>query len=146
MNLIKQTILHDPENGIHGNCLSAVLSSLLHIPICDIPVFSNDDTWVKDLNAWLRPLNLAYLSFDGSSDEWLKTLGIEGLYHEIGGPSPRYEDTLHACVGKDGELLFDPHPDNTLLKEVESFGVLIALRPWEVVTPLRTKLLGDTHE
>ena len=33
-----QTILHDPDNGKIGNCLSAVLASLLHLPIELVPL------------------------------------------------------------------------------------------------------------
>ena len=61
MKPTKQTILHDPAKGLHGNCLSAVLASLLHLPIEDVPLFITPETWVKDLNAWLRPFGLAYL-------------------------------------------------------------------------------------
>jgi hypothetical protein len=47
---VKQTVLHDPANGKVGNCFSAVLSSLLHIPIEDIPMFQDPLNWIKDLN------------------------------------------------------------------------------------------------
>ena len=39
---VKQTIEHDPESGNWGNCFSAVLASLLDIPIEDVPVFSGE--------------------------------------------------------------------------------------------------------
>lgn len=58
MKPTKQTVLHDPANGKHGNCLSAVLASLLHLPIEDVPVFSEPHPkWQQDLNEWLRPLD-----------------------------------------------------------------------------------------
>lgn len=127
---VKQTILHDPAAGAHGNCLSAVLASLLHMPIESIPVFSQDQ-WVKDLNDWLRPLGLAYLTFpDGP--RVLDAFGIKGLHHEVFGKSKRFSDVGHACVGLDGDLVFDPHPsDDGLNDGVEGVGVFIALRPWE---------------
>jgi hypothetical protein len=49
MKPTKQTVLHDLSNNQHGNCLSAVLASLLHIPIGDVPLFVTPETWVKDL-------------------------------------------------------------------------------------------------
>lgn len=33
-----------------------------------------------------------------------------GGYHIIGGPSPRGGGILHAVVGLNGEVAFDPHP------------------------------------
>jgi hypothetical protein len=129
----KQTILHDPSNGLHGNCLSAVLASLLHLPIETVPVFSDPDHWLKDLNAWLRPYGLAYLSFpDTTFDLTLSNFGIKGLMHEIGGMSTRWKDVGHSCVAEDGQVVFDPHPSNDGLNAgVESSGIFVALEPWK---------------
>lgn len=128
---IKQTILHDPANGQHGNCLSAVLASLLHYPIAQIPVFA-DTTWKSDLNRWLRQFGLAYLEL--SLADRLENYGIEGLHHEICGLTQRSgeSNTLHACVGLDGVVIHDPHPDNSGLTSTEgTIGVFIALNPWK---------------
>lgn len=134
MNPIKQTQLHDPANGVHGNCLSAVLSSLLHVDIATIPNFIDPQHWLQDLNAWLRPRGLAFLSFPAVGfQETLAIFGIEGLHHEIGGMTRRFTDVGHSCVAKDGHLVFDPHPsDDGLNSSVDTHGVFIALRPWEV--------------
>lgn len=126
----KQTILHDPENGQHGNCLSAVLASLLHLPIDEVPVFKDTATWRRDLNAWLRPFGLAYLELQAGG-AWMADFGIEGLHHEVYGPTQRGGDVLHACVGVDGAMVFDPHPDGTGLVAHDGLSVFIALRPWE---------------
>ena len=50
---VKQTIEHDPEKGNCGNCFSAVLASLLDIPIEDVPVFSGEG-WLLRVNEFLR--------------------------------------------------------------------------------------------
>lgn len=128
-----QTVLHDPANGKIGNCLSAVLASLLHLPIELVPVFSDDVTWAKELNAWLRPYGLAYIHFGQGFRQSLSDFGIEGLHHEVAGPSPRLADTLHACVGLDCELVFDPHPSRDGLKSLDTHGVFIALEPWRML-------------
>lgn len=141
MNPTKQTILHDPANGQHGNCLSAVLASLLHLEIDEVPVFQDNETWVKDMNAWLKAYGLAYLSFPVKGYEgMLESLGIKGLHHEIGGMTNRFSDVCHSCIGEDGKLVFDPHPSNEGLNAgVESYGVFIALRPWELAEIKRMK-------
>lgn len=129
----KQTILHDPANGLHGNCLSAVIASLLHLPIEDVPLFITPDTWVKDLNAWLRQFGLAYCMVE-DFDCHIAAYGIEGLWHEVAGNTQRSADVTHACVAKDGEPVFDPHPDDTGLTKITCHGFFIVLEPWRVIT------------
>jgi len=126
-----QTILHDPENGINGNCLSAVLASLLHVDIADVPVFCNEVSWVKDLNAWLRQFGLAYVQCQ-SFQEQCEASGIEGCYCEVFGDSPRRPGTLHATVGIDGAMVFDPHPDRTGVVGDPVCGLFVALQPWRM--------------
>lgn len=124
-----QTIQHDPANGKHGNCLSAVLASLLHLDINQVPVFVNPVTWRRELNAWLRPMGLAYLSIR-DWPAWCEETGIAGSFHEIAGPSPRHPEVLHACVGKDGQMVFDPHPGEERCPSYEEHGLFVALEPW----------------
>lgn len=126
----KQTILHDPDNGIHGNCFSAVLASILHLPIDEIPIFSNPVSWIKDVNEWLLPYGLAYCIIEGF-DAYLEAYGIRGIYHEIAGTTSRSNEVLHACVAKDGEVIHDPHPDNSGLSTIANYGFFISLKPWE---------------
>lgn len=127
-----QTILHDPANGVFGNRMSAVLASLLHIDVEQVPLFVSDG-WQIELNAWLRPYGLAYISF--SRDVWLAAMrdfGITGCHHEVAGISPRFADANHACVGHDAQQVFDPHPSRSGLESVASCGVFIALEPWRM--------------
>jgi hypothetical protein len=132
MKPTKQTVLHDPANGKHGNCFSAVLASLLHLPIESVPVFSGPyPTWQQEVNVWLRQFGLAFVQM-GDFENWCSTYGISGCYSEIGGKTARHTDVSHACVGRDGAVIFDPHPDDTGLTEVESAGVFIVLEPWRM--------------
>jgi len=133
MTPTKQTVLHDPANGLHGNCLSAVLASLLHLPIDEVPLFISPDTWVKDLNSWLRQFGLAYCMVEDFECH-IDAYGIEGLWHEVSGNTTRSKDVTHACVAKDGEFVFDPHPDDTGLTKITCHGFFIALEPWRALT------------
>lgn len=132
---IKQTVLHDPENGKIGNCLSAVMASLLHLPIEEVPTFHDGD-WLVALNTWLRKYELAYVTMNYLD---VKTLGIEGCYHELCGLTVRSGEkrVYHACVGKDGYTVFDPHPSNDGLIEPEFIGFFISLNPWKVVDTMK---------
>lgn len=145
MNPTKQTILHDPKNGKHGNCFSAVLASLLHVDIETIPVFKDPHTWRTELNVWLRPFGLAYMSVNGFRD-YASDNGIQDLWHETAGLTSRSNEVLHACVSKDCTVVFDPHPDDTGLATIEEHGVFIALRPWETASLNMQKQLTQGEE
>lgn len=128
---VKQTVLHDPANGKIGNCLNAVLASLLHIPIEDIPYFQDPISWIKDLNIWLRPYGLGYMNYE-DYDIWTDHQELTGSHHLISGNTNRSIDVSHACVGLDSQVVFDPHPSDSGLTKINSYGVFVALRPWEV--------------
>jgi hypothetical protein len=128
MNPIYQTSL----DGKNGNCIQAVLASLLHLPIEDIPVFPNPDTWIVDLNRWLRQFHMAYLPMTDFRG-WRESLGIKACFHEVAGPSPADDSVLHACVGLDGDVVFDPFPGAEGLDHIHSCGIFIALQPWRMV-------------
>lgn len=132
MKEVTQTILHDPANGQFGNCFSAVLASLLHLPIEIIPVFCHSINWMRDLNLWLRGYGIAYICLDLPSS-WFEEMGIEGCHHEVAGNTTRSDDVLHAVVGKDGCAVFDPYPGRAGLTRVTSHGFFVALRPWEIL-------------
>lgn len=127
---VKQTIEHDPEKGNWGNCFSAVLASLLDIPIEDVPVFSGEG-WLLRVNEFLRDYDLAFMYID-NLPEALKAYGIAGLWHEVSGKTER--NTFHSCVAQDGQLVFDPHKSNAGLTTTTDYGVFVALNPAKAKT------------
>lgn len=69
----KQLFLHDPTNGVYGDCFRTVIASLLDLPAAEAPHF-NADTGAFDMaeqdrlmNAWLaeRKLSQVCVPFDG---------------------------------------------------------------------------------
>lgn len=134
MNPTRQTILHDKEAGLFGNCLQATLASLLHMPIDEVPHFCKiyPARWQKKLNEWLKPHGLAFLDVTGVEGVFKKQ-GISGCFHEISGQSPRDSSVRHSCVGRDGEWVFDPHPIGDGVNEDLTFGIFVALEPWRFV-------------
>lgn len=140
-----QTILHDPENDLHGNCLSATLASLLHLPIEDIPIFKDDNTWIPQLNEWLRPHGLAYICIQAAY-HILEEQGIKGLYHEVGIQSPRFEGVQHSCVALDSSIVHDPHRGSDSSKAIpNTMGLFIALQPWKSRTSTEHAGLSQTN-
>lgn len=110
---VDQEFLYDPESGQHGDCQRACIASLLRLPIAEVPHFlraagGDPETF------W----NLIFDFCEARGYEYLPHLpnfcpsmaaGMGG-YHVIAGPSPRGGGILHAVVGLNGEIAFDPHP------------------------------------
>lgn len=116
MTPVDQEFIHDPDNGLIGDCQRAVIASLLDLDISEVPHFlkiamERDGThggYWDDLQLWLGARGFAWLEVASGSALW----GTRefGVYHEIAGPSPRGNGTWHAVVGCDGVIVFDPHP------------------------------------
>ena len=90
----------------------------------------------KRPNEWLHQFGLAYCMVEGF-DCYMDAYGIKGIWHEISGNTVRSNDVLHACVAKDGEFVFDPHPDDCGLTKITCYGFFIALEPWRIAGELR---------
>ncbi len=136
MRLTKQTVLHAPEKGEHGNCFSAVLATLLHLPIENIPVWTAPyPQWQQEVNAWLRPYGIAYMQVSDFA-AYCETVGITGCHTELGGTSPRNANVEHAMVAIDGVPVFDPHPSDAGVSEIHAAGVFILLKPWLIIPDL----------
>lgn len=112
----KQEFIHDPANGIYGDCQRAVIASLLDLPISKVPHFLADGKgdpviYWESLQAFLQSKGYAWLVVPQKSGAAF--FGAEGnIYHEISGPSPRGNGVTHAVVGCNGYVAFDPHPTN----------------------------------
>lgn len=107
-----QEFLHDPANGTQGDCIRAVIASLLDLPIAQVPHFAQDE-------------RVEVFGFYTQLDEFLEQHGYDmawnaspiyhlkkgmAIYHCISGPSPRDETVHHAVVGRNCHVFFDPHP------------------------------------
>lgn len=103
--------------GKNGRCLNACVASLLEIPEASVPDFS-DEEWNRELDDFLAPYGLYYRHVSTS----VAPLG----YHIIEGLSPR--GGLHAVVGLDGAVVWDPHPQDGTgrgLVRTDRYGLLI---------------------
>ncbi len=123
MNPVQQTKFGFPD----GNCLAAALASVLEIPLEKIPNFGVDDNWYDCFARYmishhaLQPINFNVL------DEGVHELWVPKGYHLINGESSR--GLKHSVVGFMGEMVFDPHPDNDGLTEIESYTIFAVLDP-----------------
>jgi hypothetical protein len=131
MKPVDQSILHDPSNGQFGDCMRAMVASILELSIDEVPHFMHDGTkdgvvFNQRVNAFLRHFNLGYVSFPECRDA-LDAFGVRGLVHEVSGQSER--GVCHACVALDGAITHDPHPSKAGLLKIEDYGVFVVLDP-----------------
>lgn len=103
-------------DGVHGDCLSAAVASILDLPLEQVPAFVSDhvthggDTnaeehWWTRLIGWLRNKGHWFAQFDAADETTWPEVGEHYLVfgHTIRG-------TYHAVVYVDGHLAHDPHP------------------------------------
>jgi hypothetical protein len=121
MHPVKQTILHDPDDGKFGNCAQAAFASLFELPIEEVPHFADGlDNSIKDgtvfntrVREWLNTMGYGTIVLNmvpENIEEWKPFIPY---HHLIAGLSPRHPGTYHVVVGKGGEIVHDPHPDDT---------------------------------
>lgn len=111
MKPIDQQIMHDPDNGIYGDCQRACVASLLDLPASKVPHFFESGDENKFDNA--------FHDFLKSKNLWQLVTGEvtfrEDCYHMIYGKTER--GTLHAVIAFCGEIVHDPHPSRAGLLE-----------------------------
>lgn len=137
---VTQTSFYDPEappDKQRGNCLTAVVASLLELPIEDVPNFvqdhvdhdaDNNDEW----NWWTRLHK--FIGERGQRMHYLRNVEDPspipadtatfpdpepGEFYTVSGISPRDPRIFHIVIYRDGEMAHDPHPDRTGLAVVK---------------------------
>lgn len=117
MKTIEQRKLHDPDNGVFGDCWRACLASILEFPYECVPAFEElKSPYVMELsvNNWL--FLYGYLLRETKNKP-------EG-YSIAVGESPRFPGVGHCCIALDGKIVFDPHADKTELNEIWFYQVI----------------------
>lgn len=139
---VTQTTFWDPDappSEQRGNCLSAVVASLLELPIDQVPDFVQDHVdhmdenenagewdWWSRLHQFVaeRGHKICYLSpvdnpnWEGSPEHWFP-VPEPGEFYTVGGISPRDPQIHHIVIYREGEMVWDPHPDRTGVTEVD---------------------------
>lgn len=122
MRPVDQTIL-----GRGGDCFSACLASILEIPLDEVPHVMIEDDYEGALSEFLRLFDLWSLKMDVAVCRGIELAPVG--YHVISGPSPRQvdgkEEMWHAVVGYNGEMVHDPHPSRTGLREEVIWRVFV---------------------
>ncbi len=132
---VKQTKLHNPPDQ-NGNCFAAVISSITGIPIEEMYAIEDsysDPCWSERLTNWL--LERGWLWRSAKDFEYRYGLGKMPVgfsendfkdqpYLVIGRTKSFNGEVAHICIYMNGDLVHDPHPDNTGLTTMEHFEVI----------------------
>jgi hypothetical protein len=112
----KQTLRHQPELGIYGDCHRTAIACLLDLEPQDVPHFLHDDPGAEVFNRrvqeWLEARGWceASISFVGEAGlqsvlDYLKATA-PGVYFLLGGQSRT--GCNHTVIGCNGEIVWDP--------------------------------------
>lgn len=116
MKPVFQDMFYEPgveTDKQRGNCMSACYASLLELELHEVPNFVQIDVeggknwWQHAIEfLWERGLCVYWITEHTDQPE-------EGEYYLVFGLSPRGNDLRHIVVFQNGEMVHDPHPDNT---------------------------------
>lgn len=124
---VKQTILgRGPDfNEPPGNCMQAVLATVLGAPLESVPHFLEQWSgieWWAQCNAWLLDRHAVALIHLAAGD-W----PVPPVVHLMVGKTVRGSD--HVVVGYGGVCIWDPHPSDAGLVTVEGLELFVAQSP-----------------
>jgi len=135
---VTQTKLHDPENGVIGNCYTACLASILELDMNVLASFEQyygswAMSWEKDReDAALLVASVRELARVGGVV--MVRLGIQNpmmvgiVPHGFSiatGPGPR--GFPHATVAHCGDIVHDPHPSRDGLLKIQDYEVALPI-------------------
>lgn len=115
MTPVDQTEFWTGEPGSWGNCESAVIASLLDLPLTDVPHFLREAkgdpvAFWEGINDFLESKGFVYRHYLWDEIDWTEAAKECDVYHCLAGPSPRAPGKIwHAVVGKNGQVVHDPH-------------------------------------
>lgn len=118
MRFVKQAILHDPDNGIVGDCFRTAIGCILDIdpsefPHSHEPMRSQDQDRMMNEALAARGLALAQFGFTDLDSVFEVMCHSPDVPYVLSGESPRA--TFHAVVAQGRDLIWDPHPSNGFL-------------------------------
>lgn len=121
---VTQTEFYNPDappDRQRGNCLTAVVASLMHLPIEAVPNFVQDDVDSGgEKNWWYSCWDFVHehehsivLLRDGTQPLSPYPLPEPGEPYTVSGVSPRDSRIHHIVIYRDGVMVHDPYPDGT---------------------------------
>lgn len=140
MKPVAQTKFSNKEGTAHGNCLQAVIASILELDIDE--VIDTSELCRRQAETGLTNI------FWPSVEEWLLGRGYylnmlinhdwvyqnPDVFYILSGESPRFPGTYHSVVGCAGNVVWDPHPDYTGVVDIAHIML---------ITHINTEFIND---
>lgn len=129
MKKIDQEFIHDPENGVVGDCMRACIASVLELQREDVPHFGAMEgvTWLKEYVRWLNKHGFSVYTQFGDHDTHPVMQDDENPYYFAIGRTPRHPEITHMVVCRNGAVVHDPHPSRKGLMSIEAFEILFKI-------------------
>jgi hypothetical protein len=120
MKPVTQTIFHNDPDGRLGNCLQAVVASLVEKPLEEVPHFAEmaDDVW---FDATCKYLNDNGLNIYDCDEEEIPH--VKDNYVMVVGKSPR--GVSHVVLYQSGQMVHDPHPSRAGILNITWSAVIV---------------------
>lgn len=122
MTPVDQTRFYDPTAPVEeqrGNCLQAVIASLLDLPLDAVPHFVQDHVDSDGCKDWWDSLVEFVRSHGWNPYAAVPVSDYPDQHLFVSGPSPRGvgDDGLwHVVIYRSGEMVHDPHPSREGLR------------------------------
>lgn len=117
----KQKYLHDPENGVYGDCYRTCIANLLDLPRDSVPNWigihwgSSYDDWNNAVMDFLKSHNLSKVTIvrECALFYLLEEQGLlnPNAYYMLNGSSSNNTEHVVICCG--GNIIFDPSLDDS---------------------------------
>ncbi len=142
MTPVTQTMFYEPDvepEKQRGNCVTAVVASLLDLPIEEVPNFVQDEVeheddfdyyWWNCVLRFVKKHNHGVYYVQGRPEQTHFPLPEPDEFYLVSGPSPRDPRIHHIVIFQNGEMVWDPHPDRTGLLSID-YDHMWTLRPLE---------------
>lgn len=111
------------------NCLQASVASILEISIDVVPHFLLAKDWREALDDFLAKYDLKLALVKNTATSFLKKLLANSYYLMLGYSDITVKTVRHACVGFNGKIVHDPHPDKIGLECVNEIGLFLVKDP-----------------
>lgn len=133
MKALRQSNFSVPIRHEMGNCFATCVASILELPLVMVPLFMGQYNWKTSFHSWC--LKQRYF------DEWYYPEAVclandipyvplpPGEYSIMSGTSPRNAPKGHSVVAFNGEMVHDPHPDDTGLLDLWDHIILRPMGP-----------------